>query len=428
MSVPVPESGVPTGLPFTDYDSMMSWAKEQEIKALDAIKAARFGFIMNHPFFACIAMDMKLRVAWNIDTAAVDDIHLFYNPSYINNLSDRELEFVLAHETLHIAFLHSFRRKGRNHELWNVAADFAINQTLVDCNVGTAPAGVLIDARYQSMMAEQIYDMLPPDFMQKPGQGKGGGSGGKVVTFGSGPQSSDPGGTGGVIDPQKEEGDGAEQDNSTLAGRAAKAEERTKSAHNSAKKQGRMPASLDRQIDASLVEVPNWQDILRQFIARTVVTDVNWKRPHKSMYQQGFYIPSPHRENKPHLVILMDTSGSIDDETQGVFQTNMNAIAQDVRPEKVTVVWFTSRVEHVDEYEIGDEIVLKSRWSGGTDYHPPFDYVRNMEEPPEAVIMFTDLEVGSFPEELDVPTLFANYNKHNPTGTAPYGETIQITV
>lgn len=427
-NVPLVEGQVPPGLPFTTYDEMMTWTREQEVQAMARIKAARFGFIMHHPFFACIAMDLRLRVAWNLPTAGVDDIHLFYNPSFINGLTDKELDFVMAHEVLHVAFLHSFRRKGRDPKKWNVACDFAINYTLVNCNIGTQPAGTLIDPQYAGMMSEQIYEMIPDSLMQKieKGQPNKGGKPGTVV-FGDGPSCPDMGGAGGVMDPQKEEGDGKEQDHSTLASRHTKAEERVKSAHNSAKNQGRLPEELDRLIDAAMVQPPNWEDILRQFIAKTVVIDVNWRRPHKSMYQQGYYIPSPHRENKPHLVLMMDTSGSIDDETLGAFQTNVNAIVQDVRPEKVTVIWFTAQVEHIDEYEIGDEIVLKSRWSGGTDYHPPFEVVRNMEEQPAAVIMFTDLEVGSYPDELDIPTLFANYNKHRPDGVAPYGETVQIT-
>jgi predicted metal-dependent peptidase len=51
---------------------------------------------------------------------------------------------------------HQCRRAGREPELWNRAADFAINPLLV-ANGFTLPAGSLIDPAFENLSAEEIY-------------------------------------------------------------------------------------------------------------------------------------------------------------------------------------------------------------------------------------------------------------------------------
>jgi len=76
----------------------------------------------------------------SIDTAGVmpkqGRIKFYYNPSFINGLSEGELNFLLQHELYHIFRSHSKRGQGmgatssRTHYLMNVAADSLINE---DC-------------------------------------------------------------------------------------------------------------------------------------------------------------------------------------------------------------------------------------------------------------------------------------------------------
>ena len=90
---------------------------------------------------------------------ATDGSRIVYNPAFVDQLKPAELEGTLAHEVLHCALGHQCRRGERDPELWNVAADFAINPILIG-NGFALPAGALIDPAFKNLSAEEIYARL----------------------------------------------------------------------------------------------------------------------------------------------------------------------------------------------------------------------------------------------------------------------------
>jgi predicted metal-dependent peptidase len=99
--------------------------------------------IQNEPFYSTISRRMEKRESTSIPTAGVSfnkkgNIVLQYNPDFINELSFDEVIGVLKHEMLHIAFLHltnkrmpGFKNEDQ-HQLFNIAADLAINFYIED--------------------------------------------------------------------------------------------------------------------------------------------------------------------------------------------------------------------------------------------------------------------------------------------------------
>ena len=47
--------------------------------------------------------------------------------NFVAETSNEELQSILIHEALHVVFEHPLRRGGRNHKLFNIACDYAIN-------------------------------------------------------------------------------------------------------------------------------------------------------------------------------------------------------------------------------------------------------------------------------------------------------------
>ena len=97
--------------------------KKEELEAMrsdvaDRIIVARVGLLLRHPFFGNMATRLKVE---NCDdwcpTAATDGKHLFYNTQFFNALSNKEIEFVIAHEILHCVFDHIIRREDRDPEI-----------------------------------------------------------------------------------------------------------------------------------------------------------------------------------------------------------------------------------------------------------------------------------------------------------------------
>ena len=92
----------------------------------DRLTRARVHLLLDFPWFGSLAMRIKIVEstdgAW-CPTFQVDGTSMWYNPSFSAGLSDAELVGVMAHEIMHCAMLHPFRRNGRDGQEWNVACD-----------------------------------------------------------------------------------------------------------------------------------------------------------------------------------------------------------------------------------------------------------------------------------------------------------------
>ena len=68
-------------------------------------------------------------------TAATDGKNIYVDPNYFASLSENDRLFTIAHEIMHIKFMHMYRLKDksgakRDPELWNIATDAIINANL----------------------------------------------------------------------------------------------------------------------------------------------------------------------------------------------------------------------------------------------------------------------------------------------------------
>ena len=86
--------------------------------------------LIKYPLFGSIIANSNFVSNSSISTAGTDGKNIYYNPDFVNNLTDDEKTFAFAHEICHIAFDHIFRSKGKNKELWNIATDSVINAFL----------------------------------------------------------------------------------------------------------------------------------------------------------------------------------------------------------------------------------------------------------------------------------------------------------
>ena len=81
----------------------------------------------------------KLNIEFKDDlpfhTAATDGQNIYVDSNYFESLNESDRLFLIAHEVMHIKFMHMFRLtdkdgKRRNLELWNIATDAIINANL----------------------------------------------------------------------------------------------------------------------------------------------------------------------------------------------------------------------------------------------------------------------------------------------------------
>ena len=132
----------------------------------DKITIARIGLLMRHPFFGNMATRLKIVDGsdW-CSTAATNGREIFYNREFFETKTNKEIEFIIAHEIWHNVLDHINRLEGRNPKVWNAAIDYATNGMLIRDRIGEKPKGIEIyhDVKHNGKSAEEIYDEIYED-------------------------------------------------------------------------------------------------------------------------------------------------------------------------------------------------------------------------------------------------------------------------
>lgn len=364
---------------------------------------ARVKLILDHPFWGVLASRFILIENSNmpVQTMGTDGKSLYYDPQWVASLTQAELIGIIAHETSHCAFNHPWRLGQREPRRANLAMDFAIDPILIDAGFALPSAGPTmphghIDPRFRNMSFEQIYDLLPT---QPPSGGAG---------------CIPPGMTGQVQSPDPKSG-GVE----TLQSDWQVA---TLQAAQAAKMMGKLPAGLERLIDAIKHPRVDWKPLLRRFVQMCAHSDYSWRQPAKRYIAVGLYLPSVQSEQMPPIVIGVDTSGSIDQETLNQFAAEMQSIVNEVAPERVHVVYCDSKVQRVDEFECHETIVVRPKGGGGTDMGRILEYVDQQEINPACTVVLTDMYTPFPSQAPSYPVLWVATTDVR----GPFGETIRI--
>ncbi len=134
------------------------------------ITSARSKLITKTPFFAELLMAMDtVEDESKCPTLGTDGVNIYYNPAYVDSLNDKELTYVMVHETMHAALGHIWRRDSRDPSLFNIACDYIVNGYIDELiqgnkyasNIMARPNGLLSDNSYINMSVEEVYrDLL----------------------------------------------------------------------------------------------------------------------------------------------------------------------------------------------------------------------------------------------------------------------------
>ena len=357
------------------------------------MRSARTELVLAHPFFGVLALSVELQASAACPTAATDGVRILFNPVFVESITQEELIGVMAHEVLHCANGHPWRRDERDPRRWNIACDLAINPIVRDAGLAL-PQGALFDRTMAGQSAEWIFNRLPE-----------GASGGASQTPGAGGQD--------VCD-----GDAAEADMAI-----AEWAQRVKQAATSAQAYGKLPAGCERFIDQVSRPKIDWRAALRRFVQASTREDYTWSRPNRRYLTQGYYLPSLHSERVGPVAVAIDTSGSIDGVTLSQFTAELTAIVEDVRPIRTHVIYCDAEVQGVETFEPEDQIALTPTGGGGTAFGPAIDTAERLDEPPCCLVYLTDL-CGE--HRATAPTMPMLWVTTGESQSAPYGDVVAL--
>lgn len=364
------------------------------------ISKAKTTIILDQPFFASILLALRISEEPMIPTMATDGKSILYNPEWVESLSHKELVFVLCHEVLHSVFLHTMRRGDRNHFRWNVAGDHVINNILQEDGIGTMPIGGLCDGDLIEKgggTTEGVYDQLPKDM-----------------------EEIDPGEVGGPLDEVRDFSDSKSEAEQAMA--EADMKIKIIQAKNAAEACGKYGRHLSRLIDTITTTKTDWRSVLKRFLNERTKIDLSYARPKRRFLADDIYLPSLTGESLGHIVVAVDCSGSISQETLNYFSRELNTILETARPQRITAIYFDHEVSHVEELNIEAPIKLEIHGGGGTAFSPVFRKIAEMAIEPVACIFLTDLCCSDFGDEPQYPVIWASTDENE----APFGEVVYL--
>ena len=372
-------------------------------------------------------------------TAATDGFHVYVNRDFLAGLSEADARFVLAHEYLHAILGHPDRRQDRDRPTWNMATDFAVNQTLVEFGF-QLPESALYQSRYRGATAEAIYDALRSSGHHEDADRREGFAAAAIarldgiLTPEQRRQLLAGGGWDIQLDPSDPEviarpGEEMPTELERRRIRIALAEAMRSAAH------GRAPGFLDGELTAAETSVVAWEALLSHFIGGVRRSDYRLYPFNRKHVHRGLYLPTIGAPGPQALVVVIDTSGSINDRIAARFLGEVDRL-RSASECSLTVLQVDAAVQSSQDYEpweSSDE-GLAGKWRilgrGGTDFRPAFTWVieRGKEHGmiPDALIYLTD-GYGSFPtEEPPWPVLWVVTGDGLPEESFPFGSVLRL--
>lgn len=357
---------------------------------------AKTSLILAHPFVGSVALGMPMRLDDTIQTACTNGKEIRFNPDFLDTLTDEQVTFLVAHECFHPMLDHVYRRHGRDPMKWNKAADFVINQLLVDEKIGKFIEGGCFDCNIYNAgggTSDGIYNILP-EMSEEEGA---------------------PGGTGADIEDAP--GSPAEQAQEQAEWRVKVAQ-----AAQAAKMMGKLSANMKRFVDETLQPKVDWRDVLRRFVEKCKTDMRSFSRPNRRFLSQGLYLPSVTGEALGEIAIAIDCSGSITNRVLSEFAVEVRTIKEDGDPSALHVIYFDSEVCHYDRFGRDDTLHIEPHGGGGTRFSPVFRFMDEHDINPIATVFLTDLYCNDFGDAPEHPVLWVS----NGDDKAPWGEVVRI--
>ncbi|MBC8429203.1 MAG: hypothetical protein H8D95_01305 [Candidatus Endolissoclinum sp.] len=377
---------------------------DAEVKEM--IVSSRVRLLIRHPFFGTLATRLKMVEAEWCPTAATDGRHFYYNSDFFRTLTPEEIDFVVGHEVMHCVYEHcgefgrlmDMEEDSRDMKLWNIAADYKVNQALVESNVGVMPKQALHDRKYYRSYTEEIYEHLKQTGEADSKETL------DVHMFGpdgKDAEGDDPTGRKSPIKVSKQE---AKEIKDQMKQAVLQAAQSTDA--------GTLPGDIKRIISGMTNPKMDWRELLNISIQSLLKSDFTFMRQSRKSQSMGVYLPGSKNEDKIDVAIALDVSGSISSSMIEEFLGEVHGIMQQFQDFKIRIWTFDTEVnkegyKEFDPYNADELKEYEIVGGGGTDFDCNYNFMKENDITPDKFIMFTDgLPWDSWGDESYCDSLF----------------------
>lgn len=341
-------------------------------------------------FFTTILFNLKQQWHWDTPTASTNGKDIRINPDFFLSLNQDERVFLLIHEAMHVAYMHPLRLKDKDKRKWNIACDHYINLSLIERNFKMPKMG-LADPQYKGLNPDQIYPLL------KDSENT--------------PIDLD------LLDPIGDIGELEREVEDILV----KAQIQSKM---SGDKPGTIPGDIEIYLNKLLDPKLPWNRILYKYIQNLVKSDYSFKKPNRRYIPQ-YYLPSLYSKKLNNIAIAVDASSSVSDHEFKQFVSETHSILKSMRPDKINLVQFDTRLRSVNEVKSTRELMeVNFGGRGGTDIGELMEWAN--ENKPQLLLVFTDGYFNFYSHQTKGNVIWLIHN--NSEFTAPFGKVIHYEI
>ncbi len=450
--------------------------KERIAKLKRILQEARYAICIENEDFGLPLYDMHFVAVSDIKRISTNGTCIYINPGWLQKIPPVSVEFMLAHQLLHISLCHINRPQYFTGERYHLACDIIANSFLRELGytydslpgIGKLfhetffprtegklltvtkafrqtpfdPAALTGNEKEKYLIDSELYwgrksdcgecgiillspeDEEPEDLnlyeKYSAKQNK--------LTKKTGPMQRERS----LIQLEKEPEEGQKRKAPHMTQNDANSELRTVLDHIRYIKR-RSELSAAQEAEQRFWQKPNtpnidWKSLLDVFIQEEVC-DYTFLPPDRRLTESEFFLPD-YRESPPEakeVLFAVDTSGSIDDtmlttvygEIEGALE-QFNGMLSGV------IAFFDTRVyglHRFTETEVLHNIVPVG--GGGTDFSCLFSYLKQAGYSPSCIIVFTDGH-GEFPDEslaMNIPVLWLLSRQDN---NVPWGQCAKL--
>jgi len=345
--------------------------------------------------FSGLFMVGKVEVRDDLPTARTDGINVQYGRAFVEKLDDKQVAFIVLHETMHKAYRHLTVWKSlykENPMLANMACDYVINLQIFDYDPQEAvvrmptdedgdPIG-LLDESFRGMDAKQVFDALKQKGTEGNEDGNGKGNGGNKTAPRGNVQMDEHDWEGAQeITQEKLKEIESEIDNALRQG---------------ALLAGKLGGKVSREIFELLTPEVDWRDALRD-VVKTLVKgndDSTWRRYNRRLLGSDIHMPSSYSVKLRKIGIGSDTSGSTNGPISNKFMSEIVSICNEVMPDEVDLIYWDAEIQAHEKYQ-GAEVsnlanTTKPKGGGGTRAEVVPNYIKEKNMEFDCFIQFTD--------------------------------------
>jgi predicted metal-dependent peptidase len=362
------------------------------------------------PFLGSLALQAQYKASTELPTAATDGKDVFYNPAFFASLKPFEREAVLMHEVLHAALLHVPRRGKRDPKLYNIAADYVVNEILAQSGF-VLPESALRRPEWQGLSVEEAFELLRQQQERQEALPE-------LLILD-------------LLEPSDSQDGQDSNKKGQISGELRQALGRALEKHwkkaieqallsERAFGKGNVPAGVLRASGRERSSQLDWRSLLWRYL---ISTPNDFQGFDRRFFGRGLYLEELRGE-RVQVFICIDTSGSVEDELIGQFMSEVRSILG-------TYPTLEGQLYYADAALYGPYSIEQppsAIGGGGTDFRPFFEAIEQHYDPNHSgVCVYLTDGYGDFPSQAPkINTLWVVAPGGLESEQFPFGEVVRL--